>query len=317
MDRKAMGGLLALFALLAGMAFAVPAVAWHPHEDDVLRDRIGIERDPENPLPQCQDAEEGEDYWSIDFEVWVCVNDKPEWLPDVVPDKYWEPVRPEDLEDPNNDPDDGGDVSWSRKWQPVPIPGYPNVYARVLTRSEWVNPRPDTGDCPNVTGGCKYKAGGDVNFARNVNGALQPFDLSRTWFKRALQTYTYNPTTKLWEKSHDTGWMQPASTGPAYVNEMVGTYDYGTAPYGTRWYFTRTQFSHWNGSAWTTPTIVDPVNSAGAIQPVWDDRPDFAGEKPPKPTKVPKVDKVKGSKKAPTLGNEADAVEAPAGAAGP
>jgi hypothetical protein len=293
-----------VLAVLAAGAFVGPAVAWHPHEDDVLRDRLGVERDPENPLPQCDSADEGEDYWSVDFEVWVCVNDKPEWLPDAVPGKYWEPVRPEDLEDPNNDPDDGGDVSWARKWQPVPIPGYPNVYARVLTRSEWVNPRPDTGDCPNVTGGCKYKAGGDVNFARVVNGQLQPFNIHSSWFKRALQTYTLNPTTNQWEKSHDTGWMQSSPAG--YVNEMVGTWDHGTAQYGTRWYFTRTQFSHWDGAKWTTPTILDPKTSTGALDPVWDDRPDFAGEKPAKPTTAPKVDKVKvkGPKRSPNLPEE-------------
>lgn len=269
-----------LLALLAAMLFAVPAaMATHPDEDVVTRPEPNDDGGQEAKCANADDAFGGWD--SYDGELWECLPEDP-GAP--APGPFWQPRNWDDWP-----PEWKAGINWSKRWNPVSIPGYPGVYTRSLSRSEWLNPAPETGGCPNVTGGCKYKAGGDVNFVRNG----QPFQINRTWFNRALQTYVYNATTKVWEKKHDTGWMQPAATGPTYVNQMVGTYNYGTAPYGAAWYFTRMQLRVWNGSAWVTQAPVDPVKTDGTLNPIWDDPPGSKVEKVKEPkTKPPKVDKV-------------------------
>jgi hypothetical protein len=297
-----------VLALLSLLAFTAPAMAWHPHEDDAIRARDGIPRDPDNQLPVCDEMDEGGVYGSLDDEIWVCVNDKPgSWSPEIPPQPYWEPLPP------GTSPDDwdGGDVAWAKRWNPVSIPGYPGVYSRTLSRSEWVNPT-KTGTCPNVTGGCKFKAGGDIQFVRNG----QKFDLNRTWFKRAIQLYVWNKTTAVWEKKADTGWMQQLQGSATYPGEMVGTYDYGTAPYGSTWYFARTQLSVWNGSAWVTQPVLDPVNASGGLDYVYDDKP---GEKEPKDKRPPRDKKPKAEKPSkkgvtpPATVPSNDAVDVPSG----
>lgn len=285
MVRKA---LVVLFALVAFMCVTPGAYADHPHEDDAKRSANGEPRDPNNPEPVCETVEEGEMYVSGNKQHWVCVWDTPQNIPEpvpgVFPGSFWEPLP----DDPNRMA--GGDNAYTRRWDPMPVPGYtnPSPVIRTGARTEWVNPNPASGNCPNVTGGCKLYGGADLELRRNG----QPFALHRTWFNKALQLYVYNATTKAWEKKQDTGWMMGSATGPTYLSELVNTYAYGTAPNGAAWYFVRAQSRTWDGAQWSPARVQDPKTSTGTLDMVWDDPPGSKVKKPKKPTKAPKVEKV-------------------------
>jgi hypothetical protein len=317
-SRKYLTSAVAVVVLLAAVLFAAPAVyANHPQDD--IKDRV-INDEPQPALDGWEDAicdqdtvtnpYDGIPHWgSLDGQMWDCVDDP--YAPPGVPDRFWQPS-------PYGNVPGKAETAWSVRWDPVTIPGYPGVMARLSPRTEWVNPYnraetwpndPPEGVCPTVPGGCKFKGGGDINLFRNG----QPFLLHKTWFNRALQVYVYNATTKVWEKKHDTGWQMNGAAAPTYTDTMTATWDYGTAPYGNAYYFVRAQSRFWNGSAWSTPIVADPNDANGALDYVWDDKPGDATPKPAKPkTKAPKAEKPSKSLIQPDVSEPtADAVEVP------
>lgn len=277
--------LVLLFSSLALMAVGAPvALATHPLDDQEDR---GITNQP-NPDPsqraQCDDSNYGGFWESLDEEFWVCDYDF--GLPEVPGSEgnYWHPEEP---------PPGWGDVAWSKRWDPVSIPGYTGVYMRLLERTEWLNPT-HAGSCPNVTGGCKLHGGADINLIRMVSGADQPFMLNKTWFNHAMQLYVYNATTKAWELKQDTGWTMNGTSAPTYINRLTSTVHYGTAPYGAAWYYVRAWGRVWDGASWATKVYQDPRKADGTLDMVYDAKPGDVSPPPPKPDKPPKVKKPKG-----------------------
>jgi hypothetical protein len=282
-------------ALAAGVLAAPAAYAEHPDDDDAWRTVLegqpwsGDPDDAERDNPICDAANDDGEYLSIDFEFWICKPDP--GLPEVPGSGgwYWEPVStgyddPAEV-DPDSPDDVGGDVEWAKKWVPVTIPGYPGVVMRMLTRTEWVNPT-GVGRCPNVTGGCQLKGGADINFRRNG----VPFQLSKTWFNRALQLYTYNFTTHAWVLRQDTGWTYAGAAAAAYLSSWTKTLNYGVAPYGDTWYWVRDQTRVWNGSAWQN-FVLDPNPGPDGHLGIVDPKPGASMDIPPvsEKTKPPKV----------------------------
>ena len=185
---------LLILALMSLMVAAPAAYADHPHEDDAKRAEGGIPRDPDNRSSRTATRWTKAGSTNPSTARSGCASSTTLASPASLPCRRWENVP----EHPG-----GGDVAQSRRWDPWTIPGYTNVYQRTHTRTEWINPNPAAGNCPNVPGGCKLYGGADMEIYRNG----QPFTVHRTWFNKAVQVYVWNATTSVWEKKHDTGWV--------------------------------------------------------------------------------------------------------------